>query len=152
MNKHANHNKLRLGKMPSWQRWLSYIFFSLCLLSGLIWFVLVDFLSQLPHQVKIWWLVHGISSLICFILLGAALPQHVSITWRSKRNRLGGGIATAILFFLLISSLFLFYGWESVHEPIRCLHIGLGLLLAIFFPWHIIRGRQSVTQLDFIKR
>lgn len=152
MNKQANQNRLRLGKMASWQRRLSYIFFSLCLLSGIIWFVLVDFLSQLPSQVKVWWLIHGISSLICFTLVGAALPQHISITWRSRRNRICGGIATAILFGLLTSSLFLFYGWESVHEPIRWLHIGLGLLLVIFFPLHIIRGRQSIAQLDFMKR
>lgn len=79
------------------------------------------------------------------------MPQHILVTWRAKRNRGGGLLAAVVLSILIMTSLLLFYGAESLHDQVRLIHVTLGLLLILVFPWHIIRGRKSVAQLQRIK-
>ena len=150
MNHSVNHGRLRLGRMVKWQKWSSYIVFSLCVVTGLMWFLLGDVYHWMPPQLKIWWLSHGLTSLVSLMLIGAPLPQHVSITWRAKRNRGGGGLSMAFLILLLGSVGFLYYGSADIHEEVRVFHITIGLVLLAAFPWHIIRGRRSASILQNI--
>lgn len=151
MSHSIHHGKLRLGKMARWQKWASYIFLVLSIFTGLIWFILADICDQLPGALRPWWVSHGVTSMICLLIIGAAMPQHILVTWRAKRNRGGGLLAAVVLSILIMTSLLLFYGAESLHDQVRLIHVTLGLLLILVFPWHIIRGRKSVAQLQRIK-
>lgn len=148
MSHSVNHGRMRLGKMPKWQKWSSYFLFAVCMFTGLVWFLLADVLNWMPPQLKTWWIAHGISSLLTFLLIGASLPMHISVTWRAKRNRALGAFSGAILFILMASALFLYYGGESLHDLARLVHIILGLLLVIAFPWHIIHGKKASSQVS----
>ena len=147
MRHSVNHGKLRLGKMAPWQKWSTYLLLSACLLSGLIWFVLADFFFFMPTSLKPWWVAHGSSSLLCLLILGAAVPHHILVTWRSHRNRLGGLAASLVLLGLVMTALLLFYGTEPFHDAVRWIHIVLGLGILILFPWHILRGKKSAAQI-----
>lgn len=143
---------MRLGRMASWQRKSSYVFFSLCALTGLVWYVLADFYGFLPPKLTIWWLTHGISGLICFLLIGAAMPQHIVVAWKAHRNRVGGALATFFIAMLLISTALLYYGPEMIRDDARITHISLGLSLLLLFPWHILRGRKIPAKMSgFVK-
>lgn len=146
-----NHGRLRLGRMAKWQRWVSYTLFSLCVTTGLIWFVLGDLFEWMPPQLKAWWILHGITSILSLLLIGAALPQHISVAWKAKRNRIGGGISTFLLGLLLGSVMALYYGAASFHDEARWIHIALGVVLVVLFPWHILRGRKAVAVVDGVK-
>jgi hypothetical protein len=143
MSPSANHGRLRLGRMAKWQRWASYSLFASCVTTGLIWFVLSDLFEWMPPQLKVWWVLHGVTSILSLLLIGAALPQHISVTWKAKRNRIGGGVSTFFLGLLLGSVIALYYGAGSFHDEFRLVHIALGICLVILFPWHILRGRKS---------
>jgi len=147
----TNHGRLRLGRMAKWQRWTSYVLFSLCVSSGFIWFVLADLLEWMPSQLKIWWVLHGVTSILSLLLVGAALPQHISVAWKAKRNRGGGGLSTFLLGLLLGSVMVLYYGNASFHDEARWVHIALGIFLLILFPWHILRGRRAVAVIARLK-
>lgn len=147
-----SHGKLRLGRMASWQRKMSYIFFSLCAITGLVWYLLADFFDFLPPKLTIWWIAHGLTGLLCFLLIGAAMPQHIVVAWRAHRNRVGGAIATFFIVLLLVSTALLYYGPEIIRDNARLTHVGLGMSLMLLFPWHIIRGRKSPGNIGgFIK-
>ena len=143
---------MRLGRMASWQRNVSYIFFSVSAFTGVIWYVLADFFDFLPPKLSIWWLTHGLTGLVCLLLIGAAMPQHIVVSWRAQRNRFGGAVATFFVAMLLISTALLYYGAEHIRENARLTHVLLGLVLLVLFPWHIIRGRRSAAKISgFIK-
>lgn len=141
-----NHRKLRVGKMPAWQRRASYLLLGACFLSGLIWFLLADLFALMPPDLKPWWLIHGASSLISLIIIGSALPHHILVTWRFHRNRVVGLLSSLVLLGLLISAVLLFYGTETVHDAVRWIHIALGVAILILFPWHIVHGKKSVAR------
>ena len=145
MSSSTNHGRLRLGCMAKWQRWTSYVLFSLCVSSGFVWFVLADLLEWMPPQLKVWWVLHGVTAMLSLLLIGAALPQHISVAWKAKRNRGGGGLSTFLLGLLLGSVMVLYYGAASFHDEARWVHIVLGIFLLILFPWHILRGRRAAA-------
>lgn len=151
MSHSLNHGRLRLGRMAKWQRWASYSFFSLCVFTGLVWFVLGDLLEWMPPQLKLWWVLHGITSMFSLLLIGAALPQHISVAWKAKRNRIGGGASTFFLVLLLGSVVTLYYGAASFHDEARWVHIALGFFLIVLFPWHILQGRKARAVISKIK-
>ncbi len=147
-----SQGKMRLGRMASWQRKFSYVFFTLCAFTGLVWYVLADFLNFLPPKLTFWWVTHGLTGLICLILFGAAMPQHIVVAWKSHRNRVGGALATFFIGMLIISTALLYYGPELIRDNVRNTHIVLGLALLVLFPWHIIRGRNSPGKIaGFVK-
>lgn len=143
---------MRLGRMASWQRKFSYVFFALCAFTGLVWFVLGDFLQFSPPKLTFWWVTHGLTGLMCFVFIGAAMPQHIVVAWKSHRNRVGGALATCFIGMLVISTVLLYYGPEFIRDDIRMTHVILGLILLVLFPWHIIRGRKSSAKIaSFVK-
>ena len=151
----ANTNSpspIRLGRMPTWQKLATYWIGTICLVTGLIWFFLADIFELRPPDLKIWWISHGVTGLLSLVLIGAALPQHVTVTWRSQRNRWGGLFSSLVLVFLAVSAGSLYYGSGEYHDTIRLCHILGGGVLLVAFPFHIIRGRNASLNRAFLQQ
>lgn len=131
------------GRMLTWHRQATYLILGLCCLSGLGWFALQTWMNWMPPQLKFWWVAHGITGMAGFIILGAALPQHVVVTWRTKRNRWAGASCLLCACGLSASAAMLFYAPEILRETAYWLHSVAGLFLCLAFPWHIIRGKRA---------
>jgi hypothetical protein len=141
------HSNRRLpGKMHRWQKYTTFWLFTICFASGIIWFAALDILNLPLTQVRLWWILHGCSSLLVLLLIGAALPQHLVVTWKARRNIRHGILVLAGLLALLLSALCLLYGAEQWHDGAHWTHSVLGLLVALIFPLHVWRGRRHHPQ------
>lgn len=127
--------------MHRWQRLLSFWVVGICLCSGLIWFIALDGLQLPVPSLRAWWILHGCSSLLSLVLVGAALPQHLVVTWKARRNRLHGLIVLAGFGAALLSALGLFYAPEQWRDLMHWMHCVSCLILALAFPLHIVRAR-----------
>ena len=140
----ANHGIARVGRVLQWQKLASYLVLGVCGASGVVWFFLLDAVHWSPTRVVLWWVLHGITGFLAIAAIGMALPHHVVATWRHHRNRWAGGLSLALLVALGLSALLLLYGPETAHDAGHWVHVVLGLLALVAFPWHVIRGRKSV--------
>lgn len=131
------------GRMLKWHRRASYLILALCSVSGVGWFVLLITTNWMPPQLKPWWIAHGTTGLAAMIILGAAIPQHVIVTWRTKRNRLAGASCLLCATFLTVSAGLLFYAPETFRSSVFWLHSTAGFALCLVFPLHIINGKLS---------
>jgi hypothetical protein len=131
----------RIGRVPRWQRYFTHGALGACALSGVVWFVLMDGCRWLPPRLTFWWIAHGVAGFVTVLALGSALPQHVVVSWRGRRNRLAGGMAGGLLLAALLSALALLYGPEAGRAWAHWLHVLPGLGAACLFPWHVARGR-----------
>jgi hypothetical protein len=141
MTRHARI--VRLGRMARWQRLASYIVFGACFASGLVWFVLLDLVGLQPPQVVLWWIGHGVTSFITVCAIGAALPQHVVVAWRHRRNVVLGVITLIVVTTAAVTALLLLYGPEETHLLTHWAHVGVGLVAVVAFVWHVLTGRRS---------
>ena len=141
-DKLAHSNRRLPGKMHRWQRHASFWILGSCFISGTGWFLCLDWLEMPVPQLKPWWIVHGCSSIIAILLIGAALPQHVIVTWKARRN-IRHGILVLLGFALaLLSALGLFYAPEQWRDTVHWIHCIACLMLALVFPLHVVRGRR----------
>lgn len=131
------------GRMLTWHRQASYVIIGLCCLTGMGWFVLQAWANWLPPQLKFWWISHGATGLLGLMILGAAIPQHVVVTWRTKRNRIAGAACLMCAMILAFTAGMFFYAPESFRDMSFWLHSLTGLSLCIAFPLHIIKGKIS---------
>lgn len=131
------------GRMLKWHRQISYWVIGLCCLSGVGWFALQVATDQMPAQLKPWWLAHGVTGLTALVILGAALPQHVIVTWRNGRNRFAGACCLLCLAILAMTAMMLFYAPGTFRSTSFWLHSAAGLLLCLMFPLHVIKGKIS---------
>jgi hypothetical protein len=129
--------------MQRWQRLSTFWLFGLCFFSGLIWFCGLDWLHLPVPTLRVWWVSHGATSLLVLVLVGAALPQHLIVTWKARRNLRHGVLVLASLGILLLSALGLMYGPEEWHDGAHWIHTLVGLSGALVFPWHVWRGRRQ---------
>ena len=138
--------------MPRWQRWATYWLLLTCMFSGLVWFVLADLFMFTPPGLRVWWISHGVTAMPCMLMIGAAMPQHINVTWRAHRNRRAGSLITLLLATLIASALALLYGSEAGHDAGRLIHSYVGMAVLVLFPWHIWHGRRSVARIDSLLR
>lgn len=138
-----NNHRPRPGRMLAWHRQASYMILGLCCLSGLGWFALQICTSWSPPQLKFWWLSHGMAGMAGLVILGAALPQHVVVTWRTKRNRWAGAGCLFCAGSLAVSAGLLFYAPDPLRDASYWLHTITGLMLCLAFPLHIIKGKST---------
>ena len=131
------------GRMLTWHRQASYLILGLCCVSGLGWFALQTWMNWMPPQLKFWWVTHGVAGMAGLIILGAALPQHVIVTWRTKRNRWAGAACLLCAGSLAVSAAMLFYAPEIFRDTAYWLHSIAGFSLCLAFPWHLIRGKRA---------
>lgn len=138
------HSNRRLpGKMQRWQRLSTFWLLGISFASGLAWFGGLDWLQLPPAKLRLWWVGHGASSLLVLILVGAALPHHLIVTWKAKRNLRHGVLVLTGLALLLLSALGLLYGPEAWHDGAHWVHALGGVVVSLVFPWHVWRGRRQ---------
>jgi hypothetical protein len=137
----------RVGRMSRWQRWSIFIVMGVCLVSGVTYFLRQDLLDLPPSANRLWWILHGATSLIAILAIGAALSQHVLVAWRARRGRITGSINLVFLGILVVTTLVLFYGLETWHDAAHWIHVVAGLLAVVAFPGHILWGRTRAAKL-----
>lgn len=139
-------SRLRLGRMPRWQRRATYVVLGLCTTSGIVWFVALDWLQMTPSQARPWWIAHGLTALVAAMVIGASTAQHVVVTWRASRSRWAGGLNLALLLGLVGTALYLMYGPENGHDTAHWVHSIGGLVAVAGFVWHVLWGRTRVPR------
>ena len=139
-------SRLRLGRMSRWQRRTTYVVLGLCAGTGLVWFVLLDFLQATPSQARPWWIAHGLTAAVAAMAIGASAAQHVVVTWRAARSRWAGGLNLALLLGLVGTALYLMYGAEAGHDTVHWVHTIGGVVALVGFAWHVVWGRTRVPR------
>ena len=146
-NKNSPPAPSRLGRMARWHKKTTYIVILVCAATGWAWFVLSELVELMSPQLRFWWVTHGIAGLLTFFVIGSAASQHVLVTWRSRRNRLAGAMATIVFALITVSTAILYYGNDFTRDIAKWTHVGLGISLCLSFPWHVIKGRKSTPQI-----
>lgn len=129
-------------RLPGIQRWLTYFALSLVALSGLLWYVLHDLF-------RFGWMIterrllvtHGIAAAFSLVVIGGLLPLHIRLAWRIGRNLTSGIVSLSVMALLGLSGLMLYYSGEEWRDPVRWLHIGVGIVGIFALPAHIWLGR-----------
>lgn len=125
--------------MPTWQRYLSYPSFCICMGSGLFYLVIQEWANEFNFLVNRWILVmHGVSAMVIAIIFGAALPIHIRIGLHLNKNILSGLSLTAVLIVLLVSGQLLYYGSGDSREWIITAHWVIGILSIAIAYCHIV--------------
>jgi len=140
----TNHKRSRVGRLPRWQRISTHVIFSLCALSGLLFFLRHELGFEMPGPETHGYLViHGASAAFALLAFGAVLPGHVRAAWNARRNRVSGLAMIAVLAVLLGSGLLLYYGSEEWREGVVWSHWGAGFLALLAFPLHLVLGSRA---------
>jgi len=139
-------SRLRLGRMPRWQRRSTYVVLGACAASGIVWFALLDWFHATPNVARPWWIAHGLTALVAAMAIGASAAQHVVVTWRAARSRWAGGINLALLLGLIATALYLMYGPEAGHDTAHWVHSIVGIVAVVGFVWHVLWGRTRVPR------
>jgi len=133
--------------MPTWQRYLSYPSFCICMGSGLLYLVIHELANEFNFLVHRWILVmHGVSAMLIAIIFGAALPIHIRIGLHLNKNILSGLSLTAVLIVLLVSGQLLYYGSGDSREWIITAHWMIGILsIAIAYCHILLRSNRKMV-------
>ena len=135
-------------RLPSMQRWVTYMTLVLVALSGVLWYLMHDLLQ--------WgWMVterrllitHGVAAAISLIVVGGLLPLHIRLAWRTRRNLVSGLVTLLLMALLGVSGLLLYYSGEDWREGVRWLHLGVGLIGVLAMPAHVWVGRYRQVQM-----
>lgn len=133
--------------MSQWQRVATYLVFTLCALSGAVYLLLHEGPPSLAQSLGLaslhaWLVTHGVSAAIVLLLFGAALPRHVNLAWRARRNRYSGALMLLVLTLLMGSGLLLYYASEALRQFGLWLHWLTGAVALLVFPLHALLGRR----------
>lgn len=131
----------RLGRMPRWQRWTTWLVVGACLVTGLVYLVAMDFVAVEPRTLNVWWIAHGASSLCAMVVVGGAGSAHALIAWRARRGRWTGAVNAASLVLLIGTAVLLFYGLQAWRGPAALVHSVVGVVAFVAFPAHVWWGR-----------
>jgi hypothetical protein len=127
----------RLGKMPSWQRWLVLIAMLSCSLTGTAYLLGHEFLLDRDalgnHSVLAW---HGATAILAILALGSILPFHLKAGLKAKRKVISGISQLLFLSILTISGVLLYYGPAEIRDSVILTHWLTGLLFFSLFIFH----------------
>lgn len=134
--------------MSRWQRVATYLVFTLCGVSGAVYLLLHEGPLSLAEGLGLtslhgWLVAHGVSAAIVLLLFGAALPLHVKVAWRARRNRWSGAVMLLVLTLLMGSGLLLYYASEVLRQFGLWLHWLTGTVALLVFPLHALLGRRA---------
>lgn len=130
-------------RLAPWQRVLIYGSVVTVTVSGLLWFVLHDVISDEPDGTQRFLLVvHGTSAFAVLMAFGSLFPVHMRAGWLRRLNLVTGLGLIGGMAALSVTALVLYYGGEDSHLWARWVHIGVGLLCFAVFPVHIVRGHR----------
>jgi hypothetical protein len=146
------HRRGHRFHVPAWVRAAVYGVGGACLLSGAVWLYLHHFVriegefgpeaSGLEHPMLV---LHGIAAAAMTWLFGLLWLAHVRRAWQARRNRRSGGTMVAVMSWLCVSGLGLYYiGNDAAREFVGNGHWLVGLFAALWLPIHIWRGRRAV--------
>ncbi len=134
-------------RLPAFQRWATYGTLAIVAASGVAWLTLHDWLQwgwfAAEHRLLV---VHGVAAALSLIVIGGLLPLHIRLAWRTRRNRMSGVGALAVMGLLGLSGLLLYYGDEEWRDMVRWLHIGVGGLGIAAIPFHVWVGKRRMVQ------
>ena len=130
-------------------RFALYAAFSVLFITGAGW-LLADRMKDAAGTGEAWQMtaayllmLHGGAAMVTLMLLGALIPLHIRLAWRSRRNRLTATTMVTSNAVLVATSFGLYYAGSEVLRPwISNIHIGLGLCLPVLFVVHILVGRR----------
>jgi hypothetical protein len=119
-------------------------------LSGAAWLVLHYLLMRAgpfgdePHPLEPWALrLHAAMAFASIWTFGLVWGAHIVLGWRTRRHRVSGGLAVALLGGLIATGYLLYYlgddQWRSVNA---IAHWAAGLALPLLLAVHIVRGRR----------
>ena len=133
----------RVGRLPRWQKIATHLVFTLCALSGILFFATHDLQLALPGLASRSYLVmHGVSASLALLALGAVMPAHIRAAWHARRNLTTGIALTLVLSVLTVSGLLLYYGSEDWRETVVWSHWLIGGLGLAVFPLHFVWGQR----------
>ena len=90
-------------------------------------------------------MVHGGTAMVALLLLGALVPAHMMRAWRSRKNRISGSVMATFNAVLIMTAFGLYYlGSETLRPWMSWVHIGAGITLCLWFPFHIWWGRREL--------
>lgn len=130
-------------RLPSTQRWLTYLVLVLVSLSGALWYLIHDWLQwgwMLTERRLL--ITHGVAAGIALVVVGGLLPLHIRLAWRTRRNLVSGLITLLLITLLAVSGLLLYYSGEDWRDGARWLHIGVGFIGILAMPAHVWLGRN----------
>jgi hypothetical protein len=148
MSPHAP--KVTLG--PLQKRSLYAVTAALCL-SGAVWIWLRYFgavqgtFGPEPSPLQpVFLKLHGAAAMTFLVVLGALLPQHVALGWRTKRQRPSGASILAVCAALTATGWCLYYaGSDGLRAYASWIHTVLGLALPAFITLHARLARKRKT-------
>ena len=132
-------------------RWSIYAAFAVLFLTGAVWLV-ADWQKDVSPD-EIWQqiaatmlMMHGGAAMVTLLLLGALIPLHALRAWRAAKNRVSGSVMATLNAALIMTAFGLYYlGSEMLRPWMSWIHIAAGLLLALWFPVHVIWGRRKLN-------
>ena len=141
----------RSTKLPRWQEWAVYLSLSLLAATGIGWLVLDQWIRVAGdfgpehHPAERWMLtVHGGSAYLFLIVIGALIPVHIQLGWRTRRNRASGATLATICLLLSVTALGLYYfGGDIARHWTSVVHWSVGLVVLPTLLIHAIMGRRG---------
>ncbi|MBS0444433.1 MAG: hypothetical protein JSR59_00650 [Proteobacteria bacterium] len=134
--------------LPRGQRLALYAALAVLTLSGIGWLVATwgsdDAATGASRLAAAWCLrVHGIAAYAALVVVGSILPMHARPGWYRQRNRRSGTVLVALLLWLAVSGLWLYYGTEDAHQRVSLLHWIAGLALPVWVALHRLWGLRA---------
>lgn len=144
----------RPAQLAKWQIWLLSISGGLLWLSGVVWLLLHHYgqtkgeFGPEANPFEPWMMrLHGLVLIPALLGIGGMLVAHIPRGWRSRPQRLPGGLLSALLAMLIVSGYLLYYvGDETVRGWTSAAHWLLGLGLPVLFLWHFVNGRRKAQR------
>jgi hypothetical protein len=130
-------------------RFALYGAFGLLFSTGMIWLLADRFKEgasgELWQQTAAYALtVHGGTTMVTLMLLGALIPSHIQRAWRAKKNRVTGIASVAVYGFLIVTAFGLYYlGSEALRPWLSFLHVTIGFAVPAVIAAHVMVGRGA---------
>jgi ABC-type spermidine/putrescine transport system permease subunit II len=141
---------------PSWFYKLLLIAFGLLVVSGIL---LIPDALEFRLEWDITWHLPGnqrlidvaLHAMVAFVvasIFGAIWSVHMRIGWRHRKNIKSGIFLAAILLFLIVSGIGIYYLADTVSVMASATHIIFGITLPCLMAYHIIvgRGREQIRR------
>jgi hypothetical protein len=130
-------------------RFALYAAFAVLLVTGAVW-LMADALKESPEG-EFWQrlsasmlMIHGGAAMVTLLFLGALVPLHMRLGWRSRRNRITAPAMVTFNALLVLTAFGLYYlGSDAVRAWVSDVHIGFGFALPVLIIAHVIVGRRS---------
>lgn len=141
----------RATRLPNWQEWSVYAGASLLVGTGMAWlafdrWVRVDGVFGPEHHPAEHWVLiaHGVGAYLFLVVVGAMIPVHFLMGWRTRRNLVSGISVAGLCAILGLTALGLYYfGDELLRGWTSFIHWTVGLLFLPVIIIHILNGLKS---------